>query len=134
VNRKELILFASKGNEYYADPAAVRVERHEAHIREYKGQEYRYKNVSNIWRFPCVDAHHPERTAHPTQKPVALIERMIRASSPPDGLVLDPFMGSGTTGVAAMRLERRCIGIEQHLPYTRIAQDRWEQTNIGEGL
>ena len=118
----------------FEDDNAVRVERHEAHIREYKGREYRFKNVSNIWRLPCVDDKDTERTEHPTQKPVELMERIIRASSPHGGMVLDCFIGSGTTGVAAMQLERICIGIDQDRHYLDIAERRFALAEIGSGL
>ena len=49
---------------------------------------------------------------HPTQKPVALIERCIRASTSPDDLILDPFAGVASTGVAALKMGRRFVGIE----------------------
>jgi site-specific DNA-methyltransferase (adenine-specific) len=54
---------------------------------------------------------------HPTQKPLALLERIVRATCPPGGLVLDPFSGSGTTGVAAARLDRAYVGIELEREY-----------------
>jgi site-specific DNA-methyltransferase (adenine-specific) len=65
-----------------------------------------------------------ERVDHPTQKPLALIERMVRASCPPDGLVLDPFMGSGTTALAAARQGRRFAGFEINPGYMAIARRR----------
>ena len=61
---------------------------------------------------------------HPTQKPVALLERVISASTAEDALVLDPFSGSGTTGVAALRLRRRYIGIETEPEYLELSQQR----------
>jgi modification methylase len=61
---------------------------------------------------------------HPTQKPEALLARVILAASRPDDLVLDPFCGSGTTGAVARRLRRRFIGIERHAAYAEAAKDR----------
>src|SRR5713226_4496329 len=61
---------------------------------------------------------------HPTQKPEALLARVILASSRPDDLVLDPFCGSGTTGAVAKRLGRRFIGCEQHAKYAKAADKR----------
>lgn len=63
----------------------------------------------------------PGKVDHPTQKPLNLTTRIVRAMVAPDGLILDPFMGSGTTGVAAVKLGRRFIGIEIHEPYFDIA-------------
>jgi site-specific DNA-methyltransferase (adenine-specific) len=63
---------------------------------------------------------------HPTQKPVGLLERVIESSSRPGEVVLDPFVGSGTTGVAALRLGRRFLGIDQDAAYLDLAQRRLE--------
>jgi site-specific DNA-methyltransferase (adenine-specific) len=120
--------------ECYADPESVKLERHEEHVREYKDVEYHFKDPSNPWRFPCVDAHHPERTGVPAQKPVALMERIIAASCPPDGVVLDCFAGSGTTGVACMRLARASIVIDRDKSSLDIARGRFADTDIGGGL
>jgi modification methylase len=62
--------------------------------------------------------------AHPTQKPEALLHRVILASTRPGDVVLDPFFGTGTTGAAAKRLGRRFIGIEREEAYVRVAADR----------
>ena len=66
------------------------------------------------------------KKAHSTQKPEALLYRVILASSNPGEVVLDPFFGSGTTGAAAKKLGRRWIGIEKDLAYTQMAQERIE--------
>src|SRR5690606_28502372 len=64
------------------------------------------------------------RKAHPTQKPEALLHRVILASSRPGDVVLDPFFGTGTTGAVAKRLGRRWIGIERAPDYVGIAEER----------
>lgn len=69
-----------------------------------------------IWRFPSGRSK-----VHPTQKPLGLIEQIISASSNVGDLVFDPFMGSGTTGVACSNLGRRFIGIERNIEYFKIA-------------
>jgi len=81
------------------------------------------------WLFPICSG--PERLkdkagrkAHPTQKPEALLNRILLASSNPGDLVLDPFFGTGTTGAAARRLGRRWLGIERDPAYARAAQER----------
>ena len=61
---------------------------------------------------------------HPTQKPVALMEYLIRTYTNPGDTVLDPFLGSGTTGVAAANTGRRFIGIEMDADYFAVAQSR----------
>jgi site-specific DNA-methyltransferase (adenine-specific) len=67
---------------------------------------------------------HGEREDHPTQKPLEIIERMVLASCPEGGTVLDPFMGSGTSAVAAARHGRRFIGFELNPEYFRIVEKR----------
>ncbi|MCY1021332.1 DNA-methyltransferase [Pyxidicoccus sp. MSG2] len=62
--------------------------------------------------------------SHPTQKPVALLERILEASCPPDALVLDPFNGSGTSGVAALKLGHRYVGIDMDEQYLSLSQKR----------
>ena len=64
------------------------------------------------------------RKAHPTQKPEALLHRVLMASTKPGDTVLDPFFGTGTTGAVAKRLGRRCIGIERDETYARVARER----------
>jgi site-specific DNA-methyltransferase (adenine-specific) len=65
-----------------------------------------------------------QRTPHPTQKPLELIERIILASTNPNDLVLDFFAGSGTTAVAAIDLGRRFLGCDSDAKYVEIANDR----------
>jgi site-specific DNA-methyltransferase (adenine-specific) len=72
----------------------------------------------------------PEREDHPTQKPLEIIERMVLASCRPGGLVLDPFMGSGTTAVAASKHGRRFVGFEVNPEYCAMARRR--VTRFGE--
>src|SRR6188768_142354 len=67
---------------------------------------------------------------HPTQKPEALLARVILASSPPDDLVLDPFNGTGTTGAVAKRLGRRFIGIEREEKYAKAAMKRIDEMQV----
>jgi site-specific DNA-methyltransferase (adenine-specific) len=64
--------------------------------------------------------------SHPTQKPIALLERLVRSTTNDDALVLDPFNGSGTTGVAALRLGRRFVGIDVDPQYLDLAKRRFE--------
>jgi len=70
------------------------------------------KRRHDVWRLPSINNMAKERTGYPTQKPLRLLEQIIRASSNEDGLVLDPFCGCATTCVAAEILNRRWIGID----------------------
>ena len=75
----------------------------------------------NVWHEPPIPSNN---RYHTCQKPVSLLERMIRVSSRPGAVVLDPFMGSGSTGVAAVRSGRKFIGIEINKKYVDIAKQR----------
>ena len=68
--------------------------------------------VPDVWNIPALNGQAKERTGYPTQKPLALYERMIKASSNPGDIVLDPFAGCATTCVAAEQLGRQWIGID----------------------
>lgn len=87
----------------------------------YSGKMYDKKYPSSILEFSCRDR---ERGLHPTQKPVALMEYMIRTYTSEYDLVLDNCMGSGTTGVACINTNRRFIGIEKDEKYFKIASNR----------
>ena len=80
------------------------------------------------WMLPIVGGK--VRTEHPTQKPVALMSEWIENSCPPDGTVLDPFMGSGTTGVACVQTGRNFIGIEIDPTYYAIAEKRIREAQM----
>jgi modification methylase len=87
------------------------------------------KQLGSMWEIPVCAGAERLRDAdghklHPTQKPEALLERIILASSRPGDLLLDPFLGSGTTGAVARRLNRACIGIERDDRYADAAQQR----------
>ena len=82
------------------------------------------KAPGNVWRFPRVRYGMDEYEKHPTQKPEALLERVIKASSNPGDVVLDPFSGTFTTSAVAKRLGRRSIGIELQDEYVKIGLRR----------
>ena len=78
----------------------------------------------NIWHEPPIPTNN---RYHTCQKPIKLLERIIRISSPPDAVILDPFMGSGSTGVAAAKAGRKFIGIEMDQGYFEVAQKRIQE-------
>ena len=86
------------------------------------------KNPGDVWQFPKVTSGRnrssKERTPHPAQFPLAVIERIIKAASNPGDVVLDPFIGSGTTAEAALALGRPVIGFEIRADYCDIAAQR----------
>ncbi len=92
---------------------------------EKNGERYRWTHPSNIWIDLCVPFWSmPENTVHPVQKPEKLVARIVEASSNPGDLVLDPFLGSGTTAVVARRLGRQFLGFEINPDYVRLAMKR----------
>jgi site-specific DNA-methyltransferase (adenine-specific) len=120
----DTIGFFAKSKDYYFDIDSIRIpydaETKKARSRSIfagkKWLEVGY-NPKDVWSISRLHAIHSEREDHPTQKPLEVIERMVKASCPVGGLVLDPFMGSGTTAVAAKRLGRRFVGFEINADY-----------------
>lgn len=84
------------------------------------------KQMKDVWTGSLTKPSEKKEGKHPTQKPEYLLERIILASTREGDLILDPFMGSGTTGVVAKRLGRRFIGIENDKEYYEIAKRRSE--------
>ena len=86
------------------------------------------KNPTDVWEFPKVTSgknrSSAERTPHPAQFPAAVIERIIKATSNSDDIIFDPFLGSGTTAVVALALQRQVIGFEIRQDYCDIAANR----------
>jgi len=86
---------------------------------------YNSKKVpGNVWYFPRVRYRMDEYEEHPTQKPISLLERIIRASSNAGDVVLDPFSGTFTTSFVAKKLNRRSIGVEIEEEYIKIGLRR----------
>lgn len=135
-NNAEDIWFCTVGQEYYFDVEAVKVCRRV--IAPYRTESgtpkdwvatstgnFRLTHPSNIWTDLTVPFWSmPENTDHPTQKPEKLVAKLILASSPPEGMVLDPFLGSGTTAVVAQKLGRHFVGIELDMNYCCLALKR----------
>ena len=84
------------------------------------------KQMKDVWRLPAIAKWEKSCGKHPTQKPLALLAQIILASTKKDALILDPFAGSSTTGIAGHVLERRFIGIEQEFDYLKLSQARYE--------
>jgi len=84
------------------------------------------KNMHNVISLPICGGH--ERTSHPSQKPLKLVKNLIEISSEKDAIVLDPYLGSGTTAVACKELNRNYIGIEINPDYCKIAERRLNNT------
>lgn len=85
------------------------------------------RNPKDIWSMSRIHAQDPERENHPTQKPIKILERMILASSPANGVILDPFMGSGSTAAACILNNKNYIGFEINSKYCKMAKKRLEK-------
>jgi site-specific DNA-methyltransferase (adenine-specific) len=130
----EDIWFCTMSDDYYFDVEAVKLRKEvRAPYREngapkdwIDGEDrYRLTHPSNFWSDLTVPFWSmPENTDHPTQKPEKLIAKLILASSKPRDLVLDPFLGSGTTSVIAKKLGRHYLGIEREREYALLAEKR----------
>ena len=136
-NSLEDIWFATKGAGYTFNLNAVKLRRRVIAPYRVDGKpkdwtetdsgNYRDTCPSNFWDDITVPFWSmPENTAHPTQKPEKLIAKLILASSNPGDLVLDPFLGSGTTSVTAKKLGRHYVGIEREAQYCLWCEQRLE--------
>lgn len=82
------------------------------------------KQMTDVWRLPAIAPWEKTCGKHPTQKPLSLLSRIIMASTPDNGWVLDPFCGSSTTGIAASLLERKYLGIDKESDFLEISINR----------
>ena len=135
-NSSEDIWFATVSNDYTFHVDAVKLMRRViAPYRDDRGLpkdwnetadgRFRLTHPSNLWTDLTVPFWSmPENTPHPTQKPEKLLAKIILASSNPEEVVLDPFLGSGTTSVVAKKLGRHYVGIEIEEEYCCLAEKR----------
>ncbi|MCI0683761.1 MAG: site-specific DNA-methyltransferase [Gemmataceae bacterium] len=129
--RYETILWFTKSDDYVFHLDEIRVPQKYPGKKFFKGPragQYSCnplgKNPGDVWTIPNVKSNHVEKTDHPCQFPVELIERLVVALTDPDDWVLDPFLGTGTTIIAALRSGRRGAGAEIMSKYVDLARDR----------
>jgi len=129
--RYETILWFTKSDHYTFNLDPVRVPQKYPGKKHYKGPKIgQYssnplgKNPGDLWIIPNVKHNHPEKTVHPCQFPVELIERLVLALTNPGDWVCDPYMGVGTTPAAAVRQGRKGAGSEIVAEYVEIARER----------
>lgn len=129
--RYEVILWFTKGDDYLFDLDSVRVPQLYPAKKYFKGPKKGQlsgnplgKNPSDVWEIPNVKANHVEKTIHPCQFPVELVERLVLAMTQPGDWVFDPFMGVGSTAIAALIHQRRVVGAEIMPEYIEIARQR----------
>jgi adenine-specific DNA-methyltransferase len=136
--RHETILWYTKGDRPGFNLDMVRIPQKYPGKRSYKGPNRGElsgnplgKNPGDVWEIPSVKGSHIEKTQHPCQFPVALPQTFIKAVCPEGGIVFDPFMGVGSTGVAAAIEGRRFLGAEIQLEYVTIAVQRIRDARKG---
>jgi len=136
--RYEVVLWYTKGDYYTFNLDDIRIPSKYPGKRHFKGPNKGKlsghpdgKNPEDVWNIPNVKSNHIEKTEHPCQFPVGLIERIIIGLTNPKDLVLDPFCGVGSAGVAAAIHDRRFWGCEISEKYTKIAEQRLNEAEQG---
>lgn len=137
--RYEVIMWYTKSDDYVFNLDAVRVPSKYPGKKHYKGPKKGElsgnplgKNPEDVWEIPNIKGNHIEKTIHPCQFPVGLIERLVLALSNEGGIVLDPFSGVASTGVAALANRRHYWGCEVMPEYVEISKQRLERTLRGD--
>ncbi len=129
--RYEVILWFTKSDQYTFNLDEVRVPSKYPDKKHFKGPKKGElsgnplgKNPSDVWEIPNVKSNHIEKTIHPAQFPVELIERLVLSMTNKDDWTLDPFMGVGTTAIASLIHDRKSIGAEIIKEYYDLALQR----------
>jgi adenine-specific DNA-methyltransferase len=136
--RYEVVLWYTKSNDYTFNLDAIRIPSKYPAKRFYKGARKGDfssnplgKNPEDVWDIPNVKSNHVEKTVHPCQFPVGLIERLVLALTDKGDVVFDPFAGVGSAGVAALHHGRRFVGCEPVVKYTKVALGRLNEAIEG---
>lgn len=139
-NRHEEIIWLTKSTKYFFDLDAVREPFDEATKKAYlKDKRLRPesvekgKNPSNVWRFSRLNGNSLERVGHPTQKPIAIIDRLVRSLSYEGSIVLDFFAGTGVTSRVAIELGRHSIGVDKDasvVTYFNQHMENWKSLDL----
>ncbi len=136
--RYEVIIWFTKSDKYTFNLDAVRIPQKYPGKKHFKGPKRGElsgnplgKNPSDVWDIPNVKSNHVEKTEHPCQFPVELIERLVLSMTDSGDWVLDPFLGTGTTAIAALLHNRKAIGAEIFTKYIEITRTRIDQAQTG---
>lgn len=136
--RYEVVLWFTKSDNYTFNLDAVRIPSKYPGKKAFKGPNAgKYsgnpqgKNPEDVWEIPNVKSNHVEKTVHPCQFPVGLIERLVLSLTNPGDLVFDPFVGVGSAGVGAALHNRRFYGCDISLDYLEIGQNRITDALVG---
>jgi len=136
--RHETILWFTKTDDYIFDLDAIRVPAKYPQKKHFKGPNKGHlsgnpkgKNPSDVWDIPNIKSNHCEKTEHPCQFPIALVERLVLALTRKGGNVFDPYLGSGTSVLAAAKNGRNGYGCDVSKKYIQIAQERISELEMG---
>lgn len=136
--RYETINWWTKGDRYTWNLDPIRIPSKYPGKRYFKGPNIgklsgnpKGKNPSDVWIFPNVKSNHPEKTSHPCQFPVELVERLVLSMTNPGDAVFDPYMGVGSSVIAALMHDRKAYGCEIVSEYVEITYERIEQLYAG---
>jgi adenine-specific DNA-methyltransferase len=136
--RYEVVMWYSKTDNYFFDLDPVRVPSKYPGKRHFKGPKKGElsghplgKNPEDVWSIPNVKSNHVEKTDHPCQFPVGLIERLVLSMTKPGNLVFDPFSGVGSAGVAAALHQRHFWGCELIADYAKQGKHRIDEALKG---
>lgn len=137
--RHETILWFTKGEDYLFTLDPVRVPSKYPGKKYFKGPKRGAlsgnplgKNPSDVWEIPNVKSNHVEKTAHPCQFPVELVERLVLSMTRPGDSVFDPYLGAGSSAVAALKHDRMAYGCDVVQEYVDVAWRRIEDLRSGE--
>ena len=137
--RYEVILWFTKSDHYVFNLDPIRVPQKYPGKKHFKGPRKGElsgnplgKNPTDVWEIPNVKANHIEKTIHPCQFPVELVERLVLGLTNENDWVLDPFMGVGSTAIAALIHHRKVLGAEIMPDYVQITKNRVHQAEIGQ--
>lgn len=136
--RYETVNWWTKGDRYTWNLDPIRTPSKYPGKRYFKGPNVgklsgnpKGKNPSDVWIFPNVKSNHPEKTSHPCQFPVELVERLVLSMTNPGDAVFDPYMGVGSSVIAALMHDRKAYGCDIVPEYVKIAHERIEQLYAG---
>lgn len=136
--RHETILWFTKGDDYTFNLDPVRIPSKYPNKKHFKGPNKGKlsgnplgKNPSDVWDIPNVKSNHVEKTDHPCQFPVGLVERLVLSMTNPGGNVLDPYLGVGSSAIAALKNDRNAYGCDITEEYVGVALDRIAQLEAG---
>jgi len=116
-----------KGRTFAKEKLGAEIDNEGCNICGQKGGFYHMSSLTDVWIIPALFRNNKERLGYPTQKPEILLERIIKASSNKEDLVLDPFCGCGTTIAVAQRLQRKWIGIDVSPSACKLMKNRVEK-------